>query len=60
MTMSSIFLSHSHADKDFARRLAMDLKRAGVRIWLDEAELKIGDSLIEKIREGIDQMEYLG
>jgi TIR domain len=58
--MSSIFLSHSHADKDFARRLARDLKRAGVRIWLDEAELKIGDSLIEKIRQGIDQMEYLG
>ena len=58
--MSSIFLSHNHADKPFVRRLARDLQAAGVRVWLDEAEMLIGDSLIEKIREGIDQMEYLG
>jgi hypothetical protein len=58
--MSSIFLSHSHADKPFVRRLAQDLQAAGVRVWLDEAEMMIGDSLIEKIRQGIDEMEYLG
>ena len=54
-----IFLSHSHADKPFARKLAKDLKDAGARVWIDEAELQIGDSLIEKIREGIDSMDYL-
>src|SRR5215471_18602573 len=58
--MASIFLSHSNADKPFVRRLASDLRRAGVRIWLDEAELQIGDSLIEKIRGGIDDMDYVG
>jgi hypothetical protein len=58
--MSSIFLSHTHSDKPFVRRLGADLRRAGVRIWIDEAELQIGDSLIEKIREGIDEMEYVG
>src|SRR5262245_15458569 len=58
--MSSIFLSHTHADKPFVRRLAQDLQAAGVRVWLDEAEMMIGDSLIEKIREGIDKMEYVG
>ena len=58
--MSSIFLSHNHADKAFARRVARDLKRAGIRVWFDEAELEIGDSLIERIRAGIDEMEYLG
>jgi hypothetical protein len=58
--MSSIFLSHTHADKPFVRRLAQDLQEAEVRVWLDEAEMMIGDSLIEKIREGIDQIEYLG
>src|SRR5262249_53535377 len=58
--MSSIFLSHNHADKPFVRQLAQDLQAAGVRVWLDEAELLIGDSLIEKIRQGIDEMEYLG
>ena len=58
--MSSIFLSHNHADKPFVRRFAQDLQAAGVRVWLDEAEMLIGDSLIEKIRQGIDEMEYLG
>ncbi len=55
-----IFLSHSHADKEFARRLAQDLVRAGVRVWIDDAEILLGDSLIEKIRRGIDDMDYLG
>jgi hypothetical protein len=56
----SIFLSHSHLDKQFVRQLAEDLSRYDVKVWLDEAEMGIGDSLIEKIREGIDSMDYLG
>lgn len=57
--MSSIFLSHSHADKSFARRLAADLRKAGHAVWIDEAEINIGDSLIEKIREGLDQVDFV-
>jgi hypothetical protein len=58
--MQSIFLSHSHADKEFARKLAEDLKRDGVRVWIDEAEIRVGDSLIAKLREGIDLVDYVG
>ncbi|AEJ02602.1 TIR protein [Nitrosomonas sp. Is79A3] len=57
--MSSIFLSHSHADKIFAKKLAADLRRAGHGVWIDEAEINIGDSLIEKIREGLDQVDFV-
>ena len=57
--MSSVFLSHSHQDKSFARRLASDVRAAGHIVWIDEAEIKIGDSLIEKIREGIDEVDYV-
>ena len=57
--MSSIFLSHNHADKPFARRLASDLRAAGHVVWIDEAEIDIGDSLVEKIREGIDEVDYV-
>jgi hypothetical protein len=57
--MSSIFLSHSHADKSLARKLAADLRVAGHVVWIDEAEIEIGDSLVEKIREGIDQVDYV-
>lgn len=55
----AIFLSHNHADKPFVRRLAADLGNQGIRYWLDEAEIKVGESLIEKIRTGIDSTEYL-
>ena len=32
----------------------------GVKVWLDEAELKVGDSLISKVSASIDEMQYLG
>lgn len=57
--MSKVFLSHSHADKTFARRLAADLRSAGHTIWIDEAEINIGDSLVERIREGLDQVDFV-
>lgn len=57
--MSSIFLSHSHADKQFARRLAADLRASGHDVWIDEAEIDIGDSLIDKIRDGLDSVDFV-
>ncbi|WP_085314302.1 toll/interleukin-1 receptor domain-containing protein [Derxia lacustris] len=59
MNTKGIFLSHNHADKAFVRRLAIDLDAQGIQCWLDEAEIKIGDSLIEKIRTGIDEMDFV-
>lgn len=58
--MSSIFLAHSHKDKTFVNELASDLRRSGYYVWTDDAEIKIGDSLIQKIREGIDRVAYVG
>lgn len=55
----SVFLSHTHKDKGFVRKLGNDLRRHGVRVWIDEAEIRLGDSLIERIRDGIDAMDYL-
>jgi hypothetical protein len=57
--MTSLFLAHSHQDKPFARRLAQDLTARGVRVWIDESELLIGDSLIDKVQRAIAEMEYL-
>jgi hypothetical protein len=58
--MPSIFLSHNHNDKPFVRRLANDLTAKGIKVWIDEAEIKIGDSLIRKISSGIYEMDFLG
>ncbi len=57
--MPSIFLSHSNKDKPFVRRLASDLAKKGVSVWVDEAQLDIGDSLIQKIAEGIYKCDYV-
>ncbi len=58
--MSSIFLSHSSKDKFFVRELAEHLKEYGVKVWLDEAEIKIGESLTEKVGRAIDETDYVG
>jgi len=56
-----IFLSHTSDDKTFVRRLKNDLERHGVtKVWLDEAEIQIGDSLIKKIDEGLKMTKYIG
>jgi hypothetical protein len=55
-----IFLSHTGVDKPFVRRLREDLLERGVpRVWLDEAEIDIGDSLIAKIDEGMKLSRYI-
>jgi hypothetical protein len=57
--MLAIFLCHHHLDKPFARRLADRLKAHGIRVWLDEAEMGVGDSLLSKIESAIRECTYL-
>lgn len=57
--MSKIFLSHTSTDKPFVRKLAGDLRRYGHTVWIDEAEINIGDSLIGKIRKGLDEVDFV-
>ncbi len=49
----SCFISYSHADKDFAKRLHDRLQGIGIRCWLDEHQLNPGDKLHSKIYEAI-------
>ena len=57
--MSSVFLSHNSKDKPWVRGLAERLMADDVVVWLDEAEINIGDSLIDKIAEGIKEMKFV-
>ena len=51
--MSKIFLCHASEDKKFVEKLAKDLMRFGFEVWFDKFEMKVGESLLEKINEGI-------
>jgi hypothetical protein len=49
-----VFLSHAREDKEaVALPLAECLVKAGLRVWLDTRRLQLGDSLREKIDEGL-------
>jgi hypothetical protein len=54
-----VFLSHSTKDKPVVRELATRLKKDGVRVWLDEEQIKPGDSIPAKIEEGLENSRVL-
>ena len=49
----SSFISYSHANKTFARRLHDALQNRGIRCWLDEHQLLPGDKLYSKVDSAI-------
>ena len=52
------FLSHSSSDKAFIRQLAADLTANGISVWLDEQRIRVGDSIPEKIAQGLAESDY--
>jgi hypothetical protein len=54
-----IFISHSSKDKDFVVRLSNDLKNAGYQIWYSGWEIKVGDSIVKRINEGLAESSHL-
>lgn len=52
------FLSHSSADKPFVRQLAADLTANGIDVWLDEQRIRVGDSIPDKIAQGLAESDF--
>jgi hypothetical protein len=53
------FICHVSADKKaFVTPLGEELQRFGVSVWLDQFILKIGDSLRQKVDEGLSKSRY--
>lgn len=53
------FISHASEDKqEFVRPLAEKLTELGLKIWYDEFELKVGDSLRRCIDRGLVNSKY--
>jgi hypothetical protein len=60
-----IFLSHSSRDKDVVRQLAAELESATfgdryVLTWLDEAEIRPGQSIPGQINHGLETSRFVG
>jgi TIR domain len=57
--MANVFISHRSSDKTLAERLAADVASAGHKVWIDSAEIGLGDSIVEKIDQGLSGSHYL-
>lgn len=54
-----VFISHASEDKEeVVRPLANALRKAGLKVWYDEFELHIGDSLRRKIDQGLAKSRF--
>ena len=54
-----VFLSHSAKDKAVVRGVAEQLRADGLRVWLDEWEIRPGDSIPAKIEAGLEHSRVL-
>lgn len=52
------FLSHSSKDKPFIRQLAADLTANGIGVWLDEQRIRVGESIPERLAQGLAESDY--
>lgn len=54
-----VFISHSFNDHDFVLLLAEKLRKDSIDVWIDDWELKVGDSIVQKINEGLENSSFL-
>lgn len=57
--MANVFISHRSADLSTAKRLATDLLGRGHNVWLDEWNIRVGDSIIGEIGDGLEGSSYV-
>jgi TIR domain/Restriction endonuclease len=54
-----VFLSYARPDRSAAEDIAQALKLADFQVWFDSWELRPGDSIATKIREGLSASDFL-
>ena len=57
--MANVFISHRKADDQEAEKLANQIRAAGHQVWLDEWSIGLGDSIVEKMNEGLEGATYV-
>lgn len=57
--MASVFISYSTKDSEFARKLVADLEALGHAPWLDDLEIRVGESIPLKVSAALAETEYV-
>jgi len=58
-SVATVFVSYSHSDKNFVDAVVAGLIAQRFYVWLDERELKAGDSLLNSIAKALDQVDFV-
>lgn len=53
-----IFVSYAKEDADFARRLVEALKARKISVWYDHGVLRLGDSFLRAIEDGLEHSDF--
>jgi hypothetical protein len=56
---SKIFICHASEDWQIADSIANSLRERGFAIWYDRWSLRVGDSIIDKINQGIGHCRFM-
>jgi len=57
--MATVFVSHRSADTLAVERLASALRQHGHDVWLDVWQINVGDSIVERMNDGLSRSSYL-
>jgi hypothetical protein len=47
------FISYFSGDREFVKKLEQDLRLRGIHLWRDEREIEVGDSMTDKLQQGL-------
>ena len=56
---AKVFLSYASSDRASARFIADALRQAGISTLFDEWEIRVGDSIVQKIEDGVKSSDYI-
>lgn len=57
--VKQVFISHATKDAEFAHRLADDLQRRGVQVWIAPDSIQPGESWVSAIERGLQESSHM-
>lgn len=54
-----LFICHASEDKAVAHALALFLHHRGANVWFDRWEIRVGDSIVQKINDALSSISHL-
>lgn len=59
MNEPKVFISYSHDDAEWVHRFAEALREQDVQVWLDDWEIRLGDSIAAAIEAGLRGSDFI-